>query len=180
MSDYGYPTLVTIQPHSMESVGRQMRTAGGAAGALSSAASTVYPTTNLALFVPFSIEVPITVAKMFSYNGATASGNIDVGIYDEKGTKIVSSGSTAQAGTSVIQEFDVTDTILGAGLFYLAVAMDNTTGTLFANVLTTAYTWSVLGMAQMATAFALPATATLVTCAQGYLPIIGLKVKSGA
>jgi hypothetical protein len=57
---------------------------------------------------------------MLVLNGATASGNMDVGIYDYAGTRLVSSGSTAQSGTSAFQDFDITDTLLGPGIFYLA------------------------------------------------------------
>ena len=106
---------------------------------------------------------------MLTFNGSTASGNIDVGIYDLGGAKLVSIGSTAQAGTSAYQVFDITDTTLYPGQYYMAVAMDGTTGTLVR--------WSPgaqecrnLAMQQMASAFPLPATATFASVASSYIP----------
>jgi hypothetical protein len=45
---------------------------------------------------------------------------MDVGI-DERGSLIVSKGSTAQAGTSTIQVFDMASTELYAGIYYMAM-----------------------------------------------------------
>lgn len=170
MSDFPiglFTPLPCISPMSLESIAKPSKWSGLGAG------SAVFPADNLALFVPFYVSVPVTVSKMYSYNGATASGNIDVGIYDVAGTKIVSKGSTAQSGTSAsaLQEYAVTATQFGPGTFYLAVAMDNHAGTLYRWNLTTMLT-SVVGMAQMATAFPLPPTATFATCGYGYIPLI--------
>src|ERR1044072_5106370 len=138
----------TLLPHSAESL--SISTTG-----VSAPSSAVFPAANRALYVPFRLSDPITVVKMFVLNGATVSGNIDVGIYDAVGTRLVSKGSTAQAGTSAIQEFDITDTRLGPGLFYMAVAMDNGTATLFRKSINNFFLRAA-GMFQQASAFALP------------------------
>lgn len=144
----------------------------------SSPGSAVFPTANLAIFVPFRIGRPMTISSLFALNGAAVSGNIDLGIYSADGTKIISTGSTAQAGTSVMQAISVTSTQIGAGLFYLAVAMDNTTGTLIRWAPGAAPISKMIGLAQMATAFPLPATATLATVANAYVPDIGCTGRS--
>ena len=174
--------LVTINPWSLESIGAHLVSGCdffATSWGINVVGSQAYPTANLALFIPFSVTKPIVAVKLFAYNGGTVSGNIDVGIYDANGVRLISSDSTAQAGTSAttaLQSFDITDTQFGPGLFYLAVAMDNTTGCLCAVVpdISPAFT----GMAQMATAFPLPAVATFASCATLYIPLIGLTTRT--
>jgi len=165
------PALVTIHPYSPESLGSNLV---GTGTAMTGAASATYPAANRALYIPVTLAVPTLVVKLASYNGATVSGNIDVGIYDRVGTRLVSAGSTAQAGASAWQEFDITDTLLGPGCFFLAVAMDNTTGTLFRVLGGQARYLTAHGMAQQATAFPLPATATFAAPAVAVVPMIML------
>lgn len=125
--------------------------------------SVAWPTANKAIYMPVLLAEPLLVTQMWVENGATASGNIDVGIYDEAGTRIVSSGSTAQSGTSAMQVFNVTDTLLGPGVFYIAVALDNTTGTVHVWGSATTILGRATGALQQTSAFALPAVATFAT-----------------
>ena len=165
------PTILT--PWAVEAIGLQLDVLS--ADSLWGTASAVYPSANLAIYIPFSVSTPITVVKLFSVNGATVSGNIDVGINDPTGVRIISSGSTLQSGTNAVQEFDIADTLIGPGEFFLAVAMNNVTGTLFrGTVSATTVIGASTGMYQQATAFALPATATFARYAQNYIPVIGL------
>jgi hypothetical protein len=90
--------------------------------------SATFVAANRAIFQPFRVAEPCVIKQLYVHNGATASGNIDVGVYSMDGTQLVSTGSTAQSGTSNLQVFDVTDTLIGRGAYYVAVAMDNTTG----------------------------------------------------
>lgn len=170
---YAFPDpLVHVSTLAMTSVGSLP------IGTASAPASAAYPTANLAILVPFRIGRPMTVTTMFAYNGSAVSGNIDLGIYSADGTKIVSTGSTAQSGTSVIQSISVTSTQIGSGQFYMAVALDNTTGTLLQIPAKNAPANASMGLSQMASAFALPATVTFATCANNYVPIIGLTGRS--
>lgn len=158
---------VVISCASPQSIGNALNAMGlGTSGA-------AWATANKALFVPFSVYSPITIVKMFVVNGATASGNIDVGIYDRGGARLVSAGSTAQSGTSAIQEFNITDTALSPGLYYLACALDNATGTL--EVWTPALAIGrSLGICEQTSAFALPATATFAAASSTFrVPFIG-------
>lgn len=116
------PTFITNNEHYI------------ANGGVFDDASTAWTTTNMGVYVPFTVNRKATVKKLYHFNGAVASGNLDVGIYgaDADGlpaARKVSSGPTAQSGTSAWQEFDVTDTDLAPGLYYLAAVMDGTTGT---------------------------------------------------
>ena len=164
---------MTIHPLSSESIGPAYMAIGS-----SVSASATWTSANRAIYIPFFLEEPIVVVKLWSFNGATAANNIDVGIYDAVGTKIVSSGSTVQSGTSTLQEFDITDTLIGSGMFYLAAAMDGVTGTVFRLSGPGTTRIMQLGMAEQNTAFALPATATFVTRSNDFTPIIGLTIRT--
>ena len=157
---------IVISSFSPEALGSEF----GAFGTPVSA--TTWPTADQAIFVPFVVYNPLTIVKLGFYNGATASGNIDVGIYDEAGVLLVSAGSTAQAGTSGVQSFDVTDTALNPGLHYLAAALDNTTGTFQRPNVATVQLHGAMGILSMATAFPLPSTATMAAAVDVACPFI--------
>lgn len=143
------------------------------AGFVGNAPSTaVYISANRAVCFPFRLSSPAIITLGFVMNGTSVSGNIDIGIYDPSGTRIVSKGTTPQAGTSAIQTLDLTDTLLGAGLYYGAFAMDNITGHVFRTAPSTVL-MKTLGFAQVAASFVLPATMTLATVTSGYLPYFG-------
>ena len=180
MSDFPVTAIlkprVTIFTGSIESLGLEI-TASGTSLVGAGFASATYPTANLALFIPFVVTEPIVAVQLWCINGAAVSGNVDMGIYDVAGTKLVSIGSTAQSGTSVMQAFNITDTQLGTGRYFLAIALDNTTGTL-TRATTPAVYLSAFGMAEMGTAFALPATATFAAVTNAYIPLIGLSTNT--
>lgn len=164
-----YVTSTTIQTAQvMAGIGDHL--IGNAAGAPISRA---WPAANRALYIPFIVGVTFVAVQMFVVNGATVSGNIDVGIYDGSGNRLVSKGSTAQAGVSSQQAFDITDTVLLPGRYYMGVAMDNATGTLIAWGPVAGLAGS-MGCLQQATAFALPATATFAAMASAFIPGVGI------
>lgn len=135
--------------------------------------SSTWPSDDLAFFYPFVVYSPITIARMFWLNGATSSGNLDVGIYDEYGNLLVSSGSTAQGTVSVIQDVDITDTFLQAGLYYMAMVFDNTTATIYRHAPGASVAGGA-GALQMASAFPLPSTATFAVMATGFVPLFAV------
>lgn len=141
----------------------------------STPSSATFPASNDALLVPFYLHHSVVIKRLFCINGSAVSGNIDMGIYTQGGAKITSIGSTAQTGTTTIQVFNVAEVLLGAGRYYIAVAMDNTTGTLFRSNISVARL-QALGLAKQATAFALPASITFATVTALYLPLIGAEV----
>ncbi len=107
-----FPIVWTMSP---EAVSEQW---GAAFGTLASQAVTV----NQAYFYPFRLDIGATAVKMAAMNGASVSGNTDVGIYDGQFNYLISSGATLQAGTNAIQEFDITDTYLAPGLYWMALS----------------------------------------------------------
>lgn len=165
-----------ITPWSPESIGEPLTKTNQL---LSNAASAVYVAADLAVFVPFVLPERATVCKLLTWNGTVAADNVDVGIYSEDGRRILSTGPTAQAGTNNRQEFDVTDTPLGPGLFFMAVAMSGTTGALF-RLATGIPILRLAGVVQQAglTSGTLPATLTRATVANAYLPVFGVALRS--
>lgn len=163
----GLPLILSIGMESM--VGRSAR--------LSSftAASAAWPSANRAYLIPFSIDAPFKVARVFAYNGGTASGNFDIGVYDRYGGLITSIGSTAQSGTSSIQQVSIgSPPTLEPGIYCMAISRSNTTATNFRaaapqNILTAA------GMRQRDSSVPLPSTFdSFASMATDYLPVFGI------
>ena len=150
----------------------------GNLGALTSAG---YVSANLGLFFPVRLQWEFQVNRVFVTNGGTASGNFDIGIYSAGLTRIYSTGSTAQVGTNVNQYVTpATPFKLPPGSYYLAIVMNGTTNTAFRTTGPTAQDFRSVGCFQMASAFALPATATPATYANAYAPLFGItKTTSG-
>jgi hypothetical protein len=123
-----------------------------------------WPTANLAIYCPVLVPEPTIVTKMAVQIGSATSGNLDLGVYDEAGVRLVSTGSTAVGSASTLQVEDVTDTLLTPGTYYLAIACDNTTARFltggFAAQSATGY---AKGLRQETSAMPLPSTATLTS-----------------
>lgn len=132
-----------------------------------------YPTASLALFFPFITDVPIVVTQISHENSSTVSGNVDVGVYDELGNRKVSKGGVAQAGALGLQVHDVTDTPLPPGVYYMAFVLDNATGQVN-RATAPAVVARSCGAKEMASAYPLPATATLVGCTTAFQPAMSV------
>lgn len=169
----GAPNRIIISPHSAAALGVEF-------GALASAApaSVAHGTANLARFYPFYLVEPMVVVKFWWLNGATVSGNTDVGVYAADsnggpGTRLGSSGAVAQATINVLQENDVTDFLLGRGVYYLGISSSSATATYFSNAINVHFA-KAIGWAQMASAHVLPATVTPAVLAAAIQPFFGL------
>ena len=137
-------------------------------GATASAA--IWPTANTAIYMPVILQVPATVFRMAFYV-AVQSGNIDVGIYDELGNRLVSSGSTV-VDVAGIQIVDITDTPLTPGVYYLAMCCDNITAS-FHRVSPGTNFLRMAGMVSQAVgAVTLPNPATFAAGVTGYAPVL--------
>jgi hypothetical protein len=131
----------------------------------------VWPSANRAIFSPVWVPQATIVTQIAWRVGGASSGNVDAGIYDEHGVKILSTGSTACASTNTTQLVDVTDTLLAAGAYYLAMAVDNTTARFMRSNLNTLYL-KMLGVMSQDSAFPLPATAAMTASVDSYVPWI--------
>lgn len=151
------PASPNIDINAYESVAVQYRNSTG--GNLGSSA---WSTSNQAVYIPVVLRQSVTITSFYSCNGATASNNFDIGIFSVDGSKIISTGSTAQSGTSTIQTVSVTNTDVGPGVFYIGMTMNGTTGTVY-QLSAAVYLGPFLGIYQQTSAFPLPASATFAT-----------------
>lgn len=170
-----------IPPVTMTSFHPDALGGDGAYGA-SSLSSLTWAGNGTAFYIPFYLRAPILYTHMAKWNGATASGNFDLGVYDEAGTLLTSTGSTAQVGTSQIQITALTASFKGtAGLFYMAISGDSTVGTTKSVALGGANPYRQFDLKGVrgatASAFPLPATITLTLLSDNtftFIPFIAL------
>jgi len=121
-----YQTLAphgTVHTFSWECIGGQILSRGQI---LTDAGSAAWPGANWGCLIPFSLGRRTLFQRIFLFNGAAASGNIDLGIYDANRNRLFSTGSTAMSGTSALQVLTLAFTI-GPGRYNMAAAVDNTT-----------------------------------------------------
>jgi hypothetical protein len=133
--------------------------------------STAWSSANRAVFMAMRLDYPFNLRKFFWCNGATATGNVDCGIYSRAGTKLASTGSTAQSGTSVVQSAapSAGAMLLAPDSYYLALAASSASATFLMG----GNSVSENGGAYQDTAFALPATFTLGNAFPQF-PIFGI------
>lgn len=185
MSESVYPPpLVTgreapvhISTFDLEMVGPEFRTFSGLAPS-----SNNWPAVNLAIFVPLYLSSALIAYQLYLGNGAAVAGNVDMGIFDEAGTMLVSKGSTAQAGASGFQFLNITDTPLAANTrYYIGISTDTSgiTQKIQGPVVPQAGIGQMMGLAQMASAFPL-ANATFAAYAQVLVPMCGLTGRATA
>ncbi len=171
-----WPTRELVQPTVPVLLSIGMASMVGNSARLSSftAGSAAWPAANRGYGIPFSLDKPYEVRRALLYNGATVSGNFDIGVLDRYGDRITSIGSTAQAGVSSIQQVAFGSPVtLDPGVYILALGINNTTATVFRTA-TPAALLSMAGMRQF-DSFPIPATApALAAMATDYLPVFGI------
>lgn len=133
-------------------------------------------TANLITYIPLVIAEALKVSQFFWTNGTAVAGNTDVGIYSADGTvKLGSTGSTANAGTSVLQVVDVTDFWLPPNsLLWLALGCDSGTQT-FRRSNLIIHLQEFIGIKQQAAGWSsgLPSSATFANPSVASLPMFG-------
>ena len=111
--------------------------------------------TNRAVLIAVTIPSRCTLTGM-AFNVGTPGGNIDVGVYDNSGNRLGSSGSIAcPAGGGRTVNFSSNIAITEPGTYYLAIAQDDNTAS-FGRY----GTGSVFGVSYFTNSFPLPATLT--------------------
>ncbi len=138
------------------------------------ATATAWTTANTAIYMPIYVEIPFLAQKIAVAVGTTdAAGHIDVGIYGEKGARLVSTGSTATGASSTLQVLDITDTWLMPGTYFVAMNSDSTTNT-FAGLASTVMTVPIARSCgiqiQAVGAITLPNPATFATYTARFCP----------
>ena len=161
-------SLTTIATYTDDSCagGFIMSVAYNQAGAGSSA----WGTANLIGYYPFLCITPFLVQRVFWGNGATVSGNVDVGVYNTDGVLLLNAGSTAQATINVAQSVALgTPYLLTPDLYYFGVAASSATATFVGSGVGTPDFMQHFGMGQQSAAPPLPATWTFASASTSTL-----------
>lgn len=171
------PNLPTITPYHPESLGGANRTVMGSGAGVASNPASMTAGSGIAQFFPWHLEAPIRIVKGFVFNGASVNGNVDVGVYDYALNRVVSNGAVLQAGTSTIQEFDITDTTIMPGRYWIAFLCTGT-GTVFGRSQADEYIMPLAAILELTGQTALPATAAAVksTATTPLVPVFGFSI----
>lgn len=138
------------------------------------ATGAVWPAANRAIYVPVMVETTVTAYQM-GIIVTTSSGNLDVGIYDDRGARLVSMGSTAM-GAAGFQAFNIADTVLTPGVYFLAMCVDNTTASIPRTAALAEHLRSTGVQQQAVGAVTLPNPATFANPASAYVPALMVSV----
>lgn len=137
-------------------------------------ASSIAMTANVAYIIPFRLPEGVLAQKMFGVIGATSSGNLDLGIYTAEFQKIISTGATVMGAINTLQEFDIADTWLPPGDYFMAISNSNSSGTMFLLSVNDENITNML-VYEMTAAHPLPATLVPVkTSSQQRVPVFGI------
>ena len=150
----------------------------GYAESATAPASATGITANQAIYVPFVVTQPTTWTRGWWYNGSVGAnqGNVAVGIYDEAGNRLATTGAVAAAGDSVVQTAAFSASVfLYPGVYYVAYepsasgvnATFGYSASLPRGRFAGCYTQAV-------GSHPLPATATFATWASFVMPLYGI------
>lgn len=144
-----------------------------------SMASAAYPAANLALYVPFTLEVPVTVYETWVMTGTlTTSNGTEIGVYDTSGNRLFTTATTVAVASDFVNSSGMTDYVLDRGTYYLAFGCDGTRT--FQAGAQNAGIYQGLGVMEQTglTGANLPSTWTPVATTRAYLPLFGLHCRS--
>lgn len=130
MPNQSMPAPAVLTPWSVEGIAG-LRGYGTTPSLTAGLSSQTWPVANTALIYGFSLHSHEIARKLLRLNGTTPSGNVDIGIYDGECRLIVSTGLTAVSGASAIQVFDIDDTHLGPGRYWLAATATSTAASIY-------------------------------------------------
>jgi hypothetical protein len=160
------PILTTIDPRIVP-VAEFMTLRVGAAAAAS------WPAAGRAIGVKVVVARPLVVKRAAWINGASVSGNVSIGIYNDDTLERMVSASAAQAGVSVVQAVDLTDTLLLPGAYIMAMSTDGTSQ--FVRTAINGIVQRSMSVSQAtSSAYPLPATWPwdTVPAAQSFIPVM--------
>lgn len=128
-------------------------------------ATSTTPVANQGYFYPVIIRTPMTIVYVTILNGAVAANsNMDLGLYDEFGNRVLSTGAVSQlsASASTYQKFLLgTSVSVNPGLYYAAAVFTSTSNRFATNGAMSVAKGRAVGMLEAASiGTTLPATVT--------------------
>lgn len=150
---------------------------GGRIGDMGAApANSTWGVANSTQYLPFVIPWPVVVKRGFWVNGGTGD-TCDLGIMEADGTKIISSGATAQSGANQPQ-FVTFNQDLKPGFYYVAFADNNAaTGTFLQCSVSLVQNLRSAGVLYQASSATVPSPATFAALATHVrFPVVGLEI----
>jgi hypothetical protein len=166
---HAYMPPPMLSSYSPESVGRRILSG-------STPGSAVWSTTNRIVYVPFAINRPVVVYKLWWLNGATVgTNNLQAAVYDGAFNRLINGTSTLSAGANICQYDNITDTGLPAGRYFMALWCNGTTATVIRGLASAG-----LGIYYETNASGPQATGTPVAPAANgpVVPVFGLQLRS--
>lgn len=149
--------------------------AQGVSTAINAIAGFGWGAANQAVYVPMSLPGPYLVKFVWWGNGNAVAGNVDCGVLTPGGALMFSCGSTAQAGTSVIQSVTLGTAVwLDAGQYYLSLSASSTTAKFGGLNGAQPRTFNVAGLLQAATQVPLATSPTFATASTCTCPLFGI------
>lgn len=128
---------------------------------------------NQAYYIPFYADHTITLTQFWWVTSTGASTtNVDVGIYDRTGTRLISTGAVSRGTEQALNTSNVSDTIIVPGHYYMAFSTSGTQNFVVAGSINGSRARES-GFAIQASAHPLPATFTLATFTTQVVPHFG-------
>jgi hypothetical protein len=140
-----------------------------------------WTTADLVHYAPIRVKRHVIAVKLWFGSEATGTNNIDIGIFNRAGTKIISTGLVAKPASNTCSVQDITDTPLAPDLYYMGMTCVSATATFNMWNLTNAPDLSAQGFRteQLGAGAALPSTATwIITSSHTRCPRMGIVVDS--
>jgi hypothetical protein len=147
-----------------------------------STVATGWQVANTGIIIPFVLNTPFMVRQVMTENGATIGASYDVTWWDRTlTTKLFTTGSVAQSGTSALQIVDVTDTLIPAGETFVTFNVNNTTGLHRLSIGGSATAFHLAGIRQFAGAVPVASSITPAQAStMSNVPYIGFASKAVA
>jgi len=128
-------------------------------------ATSTTPNANQGYFYPVIVRTPMTIQYVTILNGAVvANSNMDLGLYDEFGNRVLSTGAVSQlsASASTYQKFLLASNVsINAGLYFAAAVFTSTNNRFASNGAMSAARGRAAGMLEaVSIGTTLPATVT--------------------
>lgn len=131
---------------------------------------------NQAMYFPVRLKDYFPLRSMYvSLGSITGTKNWDIGLYDKNGTRLWSSGSFVGSSSTFTIKTLGTEMLLAPDAYYMALASDSATNNqVWRRAVPRAYMLRLVGVAQQASAFPLPAAATFATNTGVIVPLMGI------